>query len=119
MMKVAYIAAPYRAPTLWGIVQNIRRAEAVALQYWKRGYAVICPHKNTAFFDGAVAADANTRFADSSVWLAGGLEILRRLRPGYDVLVLCPRWEASRGTCSEKALAENLGILIEEASDGL
>jgi len=66
-MKVAYISGPYRAATVHGVVENIRRAERVALKYWQLGYAVICPHTNTALFDGAAPDD---------VWLAGDLELL-------------------------------------------
>lgn len=36
MQKLAYIAGPYRADTIHGIVQNIRKAEAVAIKYWKK-----------------------------------------------------------------------------------
>jgi hypothetical protein len=31
-MKIAYIAGPYRAATPHGILQNIRKAEAVAIR---------------------------------------------------------------------------------------
>lgn len=68
-MKTAYVAGPYRADTVRGIIENIRRAEEVALELWKLGFAVITPHKNSALFDGA---------ADDSVWLAGSLELMRR-----------------------------------------
>lgn len=60
-MRVAYVIGPYRAGTVRGIVENIRRAEEVALALWRLGFAVICPHKNTALFDGA---------APDSVWAA-------------------------------------------------
>src|SRR4051812_24706808 len=46
-MKLIYIAGPYRAATEWQVVQNIRRAEALALAVWQSGAACICPHKNT------------------------------------------------------------------------
>ncbi len=42
-MKIAYTAGSYRASTEYGLVQNIRKAEAVAIELWKMGYAVICP----------------------------------------------------------------------------
>ena len=68
-MRVAYIAGPYRAKNGRTVIENIREAEAVAIKYWKKGYAVICPHLNTAFFDG---------LCPDQVWLNGDLEILRR-----------------------------------------
>lgn len=87
-MRVAYVGGRYRAPTVRGIVENIRRAEEVALELWKLGFAVICPHKNSALFDGA---------CDDSVWLAGSLELMRR----SDIVVLVPGWEYSTGTLAE------------------
>lgn len=95
-MKVAYIAGPFRAKTHWGVVENVRRAEVVALKYWKLGYAVICPHTNTANFDGA---------ATDNIWLDGDLEILRRC----DVLVAMDTWQNSSGARAEVALAKELG----------
>lgn len=98
-MKVAYIAGPYSATTVSGIVDNIRAAEAVAIKYWNMGYAVICPHKNTALFDGR---------ADDSVWLEGYKEILSRC----DVVVAMTTWENSQGTRQEIVYATELGIPI-------
>lgn len=98
-MKVAYIAGPFRASTFWGMVQNVRAAEAVALKYWKLGYAVICPHTNTANFDGA-AADA--------CWLEGDIEIMKRC----DVVVAMSTWEKSTGATHEIKVARSLGIPV-------
>ena len=103
-MKVAYIAGPYRGKTHYEIEQNIRAAEAVAIKYWQLGYAVICPHKNTAHFDG---------LAPDEVWLKGDLEILKRC----DLIVMVPGWEGSMGSRAEKELAEDLGIFITYADD--
>ena len=59
-MKVAFISGPYRGKTESDVVANIRHAEKYALKYWQLGYAVICPHKNTALFGG---------LAPDEVWL--------------------------------------------------
>jgi hypothetical protein len=98
-LKLAYIAGPYRANTPRGIVENIRKAEAVAIRYWKIGYAVICPHKNTALFDGLMP---------DAVWIEGDQEILSRC----DVIVFCSGWEASHGCQLEMQLAQRLGKTI-------
>lgn len=98
-MKVAYIAGPFRSKTMHGVVNNIRAAEAVALKYWKLGYAVICPHLNTANFEGA---------AEDAVWLEGDLELLRRC----DFLVAMTTWKDSKGATAEIELARQLGIDI-------
>ncbi len=102
-MKVAYVSGPYRSqdgPN--GILANIVAARAVAIELWRMGYAVICPHTNTALMDGA---------ADDSVWLAGDLEILKRC----DLIVMVPGWEESKGAISEyKYAVENLDVVTAE-----
>lgn len=87
-MKVAFICAPYRAATVRGIVENIRQAEAVAVELWKLGYAVICPHLNTALFDGILPDE---------VWLAGAQELLQR----SDLVVVVGDYAASAGCNAE------------------
>ena len=95
LMKVAYIVGPYRAKTVSGIAQNIQTAEKYAIKYWRRGYAVICPHKNTAFFDGE---------CPDEVWLEGDMEFLRR----SDVVIAIPGWEDSKGSVKEIKMARKL-----------
>lgn len=87
-MKVVYIAGPYRAASEYGVVQNIRRAEAMALEVWRAGAAAICPHMNTAHWGGA---------CPDEVWLTGDLEILRRC----DALLRVPGEYTSVGTSAE------------------
>jgi hypothetical protein len=98
-MKLAYIAGPYRANSEYGVLSNIRKAEQYALKYWQKGYAVICPHKNTALFGGSLP---------ESAWLEGDLEILRRC----DVVVMIPGWRASTGAVQEFTLASDLRMEI-------
>jgi len=87
-LKIAYIAGPYATNSIYGVVQNIRRAELVALSLWKIGYAVICPHKNSSLLDGE---------CPRQTWIDGDLEILQRC----DLLVVLPNWEESEGTRDE------------------
>jgi len=104
-MKLVYLAGAYRSSTIHGTVENIRRAEAVAIELWKRGYAVICPHMNSALLDGVV---------DDSVFLAGGIEMLKRC----DILVMMDGWEDSKGSNAELEEALRIpGLLIEYAKD--
>lgn len=104
-MKVAYVAGPYRDPRgHFYVSQNIERARGVAVKLWGMGFAVICPHSNCAHFDGA---------APDSVWLEGGLELLRR----SDLVVLTPDWEKSSGTLAEVELARSLDIPIFEYTE--
>jgi len=98
-MKLVYIAGPYRGSGQWQIFENIRRAEALALQVWQMGAACICPHKNTEHFNGA---------APDRVWLDGDLEMVRRC----DAILCAPGWESSSGSLGEIALAKQLGLPI-------
>ena len=98
-MKIIYVAGPYRADTIRGMVENIRRAEAAALHLWKAGWAVICPHKNTELFDGHCADD---------VWLRGDLAILSRC----DAVYMLNGWENSEGATEEHRLAQKLGLTV-------
>lgn len=112
-MKVVYVAGPYGGKTTNEIDENIRRAREVAVELWRQGWAVICPHLNTAHFDGAVyPQDAE---ADRRVWLRGDLEIINRLVPGRDVLVTengGSHWDCSTGTLGEVAEAINRGVSV-------
>lgn len=98
-MKLVYVAGPFRGKNHWEVECNIRRAEALSLEVWRSGVAVICPHTNTRFFDGA---------ADDRVWLEGDLEILKRC----DAVVVTLDWERSSGARAEVDLAKTLGLPV-------
>lgn len=102
-MPVAYVAGPYRGSSIYEVEQNIQRARSLAVELWKRGYAVICPHMNSALLDGA---------CDDKAFLEGGLELLRR----SDVVVVLDNWRESKGTCTEIELANSLKIPVVFAS---
>lgn len=96
--KVAYIAGPYRDRRgAWFMRQNIERARAVAAKLWELGYVVICPHANSAYFDGIVSDE---------VFLAGGIELLKR----SDIVFLAPGWGSSAGTLAEIRVARKMGL---------
>ena len=103
-MKVVYVAGPYRDPRgEWYVLQNIREAEAVALELWRAGYAVVCPHKNTALLGGACGGS-------EEVWLKGDLEIMRRC----DFVVCTARWQESEGAKAEvkQALLWDMAVYV-------
>jgi hypothetical protein len=101
-VKIAYIAGPYRAKTPYGIMQNIKKAEDAAAKYISQGYAVICPHKNTAFFDGLI------RDKD---WLNMYITILSRC----DVCIMIEGWQGSEGAKREhdEAISRCMEIIYD------
>lgn len=106
-MKICYVSGPYRAPTENGIYDNIQRARRLAVRLWSLGYAVLCPHTNTAFMGGVVP---DSRF------LAGDLSFLERMGPG-DIFAQVDGWENSSGAVAEHELAKVLSIPVYRESD--
>lgn len=100
-MKVAYTAGKYRSTQVHGIVRNIRAAEAVAIELWRMGFAVLTPHLNSALLDGAVP--------ELSI-LNGDIELMRRC----DLVVMLPRWEESVGATAERERALEMGMAVYE-----
>ena len=98
-MKVIFISGPYRAKTEWELIEHIREAEKAAIELWKKGWAVFCPHKNTAHFGG---------LCDDSVWLKGDLEILKRC----DAIYMIEGWKDSAGAQKELIIAKENGLEI-------
>ena len=98
-MICLYVAGPFRGPSAWDIELNIRNAEAVALDLWRAGAAVLCPHTNTRFFDGA---------APDEVFLNGDLELLSRC----DGIVMVPGWQRSQGARAEREFAIQAGLQV-------
>jgi hypothetical protein len=99
ILPVVYIAGKYRAATPWQVLGNVRAAQEAALRVWKMGAVALCPHSNSALFDGE---------ADDSVWLEGDKELLRRC----DAVLMVGDWQRSSGACAEHALAADLGLPI-------
>jgi len=55
---LAYVSGPYSAGAKKKQIANIDAARRIAAELWDRGYTVICPHSNTAFFENlCVVAD--------------------------------------------------------------
>ena len=97
--RVVYIAGPFRGANAWEIEQNIRRAEELALEAWKAGAAVLCPHTNTRHFGGVLPDE---------VWLAGDQEFVVR----SNAVLTTPDWGRSFGATAEVALAREMQIPI-------
>jgi hypothetical protein len=106
LMLLGYVIGPFRGEHAYAIRLNIRNAEALALQVWNRGCACVCPHMNTANFQGA---------APDEVWLQGDLEILGRC----DFAVTVKGWKGSTGSVQEVAFCQERGIPVFETLNKL
>lgn len=98
-MRVIYIAGKFRGATPWQVEQNVRAAEAAALEVWRAGCFALCPHTNTRHFDKELPDE---------VFLAGTLEMLRR----SDAILLIPGWTRSQGALAELEEARRLGLAV-------
>jgi len=109
-MYLVYTAGPIRSKKgLYHIEQNIRRAEGVALELWRMGFAVLCPHANTRHFDGAlIDGDETDFFKDADLWLKGDFEMLKRC----DLIVMLPGWMDSKGATAEYEYALELRLPV-------
>jgi len=101
-MPVVYVAGPYRAPTREGVELNIQAAKSVAARAAQKGYAVLCPHMNTAHMDLIVPVMTD------AYWLTATKELMRRC----DLVVLVPGYSESEGTRAEIEEAKRLGMDI-------
>jgi dienelactone hydrolase len=96
-VKIVYTAGCYRGEPN-EVYENIQSARYYARELWKLGYAVICPHLNTAFMD---APDlTNDHF------IKGDLSILQFC----DYIYMLPGWEKSEGAKIELKFARDNGI---------
>ena len=103
-MNVIYVAGPYRSNCEWQLEEFLRHSEDISLRLWAEGWAVICPHKNTAHFGGAWGISDST-------WMKGDIEILKRC----DAIYMLKGWEQSQGARRELevAIEEGLEVLYE------
>ena len=98
-MKIIYVAGPYRAETENGVFENIIHARRVAQRLWHEGFAVICPHLNSAYMGDK---------QNDTVFLKGDIEILARC----DAIYMLTGWMYSEGATVELELAESLDLEV-------
>ncbi len=105
-MKKAYIIGAYRADTDLERQANINIAWAVATDYWRKGFFVLCPHTNSA----NMSAGSDKRFLD------GYLEMIQFM----DVGIVLPSWLKSKGSIAEVQIFKKLNkelIYLGEKDD--
>jgi len=105
---VIYIAGPYSAPTEIGILDNIRKACEARDRLIENGWAVVCPHANTANMD-------NT---NPGIYYRMDLALLARCNAIY----MLKGWEHSVGATMEREFAgwlqrqgKPMAILLERS----
>ncbi len=98
-MKVIYIAGKYTASNEKGKKKNIKDAETVSKQVWKRGMAAICPHLNTKNWDKLIDADE---------FLEGYFSIVKKC----DAVLMLNGWKYSEGAKAEHWLATTYNVPV-------
>lgn len=83
-MLLAYVSGKYSDPSHYQMKRYIIKAEEVAVELWKFGFAVICPHTNTSFLDGIVPYDN---------FIKGDKLMVER----SDLIVMVDNWKTSKG----------------------
>jgi hypothetical protein len=98
-----YIAGPFRGGDQWQVVENVRRAERVAVWCAQRGLHFICPHTMCSNFDKLSGVI-------DQFWIDMTLEMLRR----SDLVLLVAGWRDSIGTKGEIKEARRLKKRVYE-----
>lgn len=99
--RVIYVAGAYRNKTEEGKWDNIWHATRVACRLWELGWAVICPHCNTANFEFYFDVSSDRI-------IEGYLEILKRC----DAIFMLSNWDCSAGSKLELEVAKENGLDI-------
>lgn len=96
---IIYVAGPYTPLNGRTLSDNIEAAKATAKELWSNGFAVICPHMNTAYFTGI----------PDDLFYLGDMEILERC----DAVLMLDGWEESFGAKMERldALKNNIPVV--------
>jgi len=87
---IIYLSGKYSG----NIEENLALARKVAIELWVKGYAVLCPHLNTAHFE----EDCPATYED---YIRGDLEMVA----ACDAVVMLPGWEQSNGARLERMRA--------------
>lgn len=103
--KIIYVAGPYSGKDENAVFENIITARKHALELWRKGWIVICPHTNSLFMGGAGLPDKE--FVDRD------LEIVSRC----DAIYMLPGWEKSEGAIRELTEAKKDGLEIYYAEN--
>jgi len=99
MIKIAYIAGPYSAPSLAEVQSNIDAAEAVGKEMLLlHDFAPVIPHRITGFWDN----DSQFSHLHHGDWMH---KVCLPLLGKCDVIVMCSGWQDSPGSVMEHQFA--------------
>ena len=104
--RLIYTAGPYSADDKHGIAKNIDVAHNITQILWDRGFAVICPHKNSAWLENPKGPD--DWLGGFTQFLVGDFSMISRC----DAMVMLPGWENSKGACAEYIFAKWLELPV-------
>jgi hypothetical protein len=112
-MPVLYVSGKFsHDDLLHGVEHNVLIASKYSLEGWSKGFAVICPHKNSQGFQHSDLP--------WEIWMLGDLAFIARMQPERgDALLMLPGWEESRGACIERDYAVERGLDIYYAENGI
>lgn len=98
-----YVAGPYSADNVLGVLQNIGRGERVCAELFHNGLAPFCPwHDKTYAMDALCQGENVAAFRDHSMaWLEAAQAVF-----------VLPGWEQSEGTKAEMLRAKEIGIPV-------
>jgi nucleoside 2-deoxyribosyltransferase len=100
-MKLLYLAGPFsHDDPIHGTERNILAASEIALEAWKRGWAAVCPHKNTQGFQHAGIPQ--------EVWYKGDIALMLRC----DAVLMLPKYWQSKGAQLELEAAKKAGMAV-------
>ena len=111
-MKLIFVSTPYTAERWHGVKDNILDAEILSIQLISKGWAVITPAKNTAFYEKYESLMDGKGY---DFWLEFYLTILEKC----DAMILSKRWKLSKGATGEYEHAKKLGIPVFFEEDGI
>jgi len=107
-MKLIFVSGPYRSPEgPNGVFKNIAHARGIARELWLAGWAVFCPHMNSAFMDGPDF--------DNPAFYDGDLRILEFC----DAIFMLKDWRSSVGAMGEYQFAYDHDKTVYEEIDGI
>jgi hypothetical protein len=99
MRPILYVCGPYTGTDSTETTKNVMTARSYAIEAWRRGWTVFCPHLNSAHFERCIPEIRHDG------WINAYLDILRRLDP--DAVLLIEGWSGSPGAVFEYTTARD------------